>query len=183
MRARAFAVTLLVSLLAGCADWPRIGVRITNAPSIQDCFPGSATSPCQWALELALLEPQSVSDVGHAPDAAGHHRCFVYVLLSTGEAAQLNDAIDGPHVDLRGFQREFAGERRFDPGGDDAVIDAFPERLHLSRNGAATRGAKQQQRANETRKKFACVHCVILIRREDTACPGNRDLLSSLNSR
>jgi len=39
----ALALNLSVS---GCAERPRIGVTITNAPTIPDCIQGSATKPC-----------------------------------------------------------------------------------------------------------------------------------------
>ena len=41
--------TLLLAVcltLAACAERPRIGVEITNSPTIWDCIPGSATKPC-----------------------------------------------------------------------------------------------------------------------------------------
>ncbi|TAK48271.1 MAG: hypothetical protein EPO27_06325 [Betaproteobacteria bacterium] len=36
----------LCLLAAACAERPRIGVTVTNAPSVQDCIAGSATKPC-----------------------------------------------------------------------------------------------------------------------------------------
>ena len=36
----------LCSVATACAERPRVGITITNAPSIQDCIPGSATKPC-----------------------------------------------------------------------------------------------------------------------------------------
>ena len=42
----ALAMTLWL-LLPGCTEPPHVGVTVTNAPSIEDCIPGSATKPCQ----------------------------------------------------------------------------------------------------------------------------------------
>jgi hypothetical protein len=40
------AALALFLLVAGCAERPRIGITITNAPTIPDCIEGSATKPC-----------------------------------------------------------------------------------------------------------------------------------------
>jgi len=43
---RSLVVLALFLLVAGCAERPRIGITITNAPTIPDCIQGSATKPC-----------------------------------------------------------------------------------------------------------------------------------------
>jgi len=42
----ALCAIALLFLIAGCAERPRIGITITNAPTIPDCIQGSATKPC-----------------------------------------------------------------------------------------------------------------------------------------
>jgi len=44
--ARALVALALALLVSGCAERPRIGVTITNAPTMPDCIQGSATKPC-----------------------------------------------------------------------------------------------------------------------------------------
>jgi len=41
---RLVAVLVLGALVSGCVH---VGATITNAPTIPDCIPGSATKPCQ----------------------------------------------------------------------------------------------------------------------------------------
>jgi len=47
MHRSAASIATLVLALAVAACMPRIGVTITNAPSIPDCNPGATTVPCR----------------------------------------------------------------------------------------------------------------------------------------
>jgi hypothetical protein len=95
------------------------------------------------AQRQGSFAPHGIFDGGHARDATRNRNSLVDVLLGADEAAQLHDAFEGFHIDLRRFQIRLTEQGRLDPCRNDGIVKLLTGSFLGRRRGASQEGGEQ----------------------------------------
>ena len=124
---------------------------ITNSPERNHgrqapLRPPTAVHP--WFIP-GLLDRNLVGDFLDALDSLGDVASPVFLIPRINEAAELEHAFKGDHVDVVVLVLSVGGQCFPDPGGNALVIDPFAGALGVAISGTAGQTARQRQRAEE----------------------------------
>src|SRR3954471_4708283 len=97
----------------------------------------------QNRVALFLLHLQIIADRGHPLDTTCHLRGMAQVAWVVDETTQLNCAIAGFHIDVRGVQRFVFDESGFDFRSNPRIIRVLARTLFVLSMSRAAHGSSQ----------------------------------------
>jgi hypothetical protein len=120
-------------------------------------------SAIQHVLIHGLFDRNVILDPSHAFDILGEVAGPVFLIPRIDEAAQLDHAFEGLHVDVPVFVLRVRRQRFPDPGGISLVVDVFTGALGVAVAGAAGQCTDRSRRTEsedyaEHIQSFAHVH-------------------------